>query len=42
MFSIFKKKGAPILTVLVNGKEVCSIMKDELPVEKSALSVLGL
>ena len=35
MFSIFKKKEAPILTVLVNGKEVCSIMKDELPVEKS-------
>ncbi len=35
MFKLFKTKESTILMVMVNGKEVCSIMKDELPVEKS-------
>ena len=35
MFKLFKKKENPLLRVLVNGKEVCSVTKEELPVEKS-------
>lgn len=35
MFKLFKKKENPLLRVLVNGKEVSSITKEELPVEKS-------
>jgi len=34
MFGIFKKKEKPILIVKVNGKVVCSILKNELPCEK--------
>ncbi|MGV3757871.1 MAG: hypothetical protein ACO1QS_21015 [Verrucomicrobiota bacterium] len=34
MFSIFRKK-APLLTVSIDGKEVCSIATSELPVEKN-------
>lgn len=35
MFKLFRTKPVSLLTVLVNGKEVCLISKDDLPVEKS-------
>lgn len=35
MFKLFSKNKAPLLTVLVNGKEVCSINKEDLPFEKN-------
>lgn len=35
MFELFKKKKAPLLMVLVNGKEACSISTEELPIGKS-------
>ena len=35
MFSIFKKKEPPLLTVKVNGKELCVVMQADVPCEKT-------
>jgi hypothetical protein len=35
MFSIFKKKEAPLLLVSVNGKEVCAVSQADVPCEKT-------
>ena len=34
MFGLFKKKEKPLLRVIVNGEEICSVSKSELPCEK--------
>jgi hypothetical protein len=34
MFGLFKKKEIPLLRVLVNGEEVCTLAADEIPCEK--------
>lgn len=41
MFSIFKKKEIPLLRVLLNGKELCSINSNELPYEKEPTAHVG-
>jgi hypothetical protein len=41
MFSIFKKKEIPLLKILLNGKELCSISPKELPCEKELTTQVG-
>jgi len=41
MFAIFKRKPAPLLTVRVNGHELCRISQDEFPCEKTPSKLLG-
>ncbi|QWV95128.1 hypothetical protein KP004_08105 [Geomonas oryzisoli] len=41
MFSLFKKKETPLLHVLLNGKELCSFSRKELPCEKEPAMQVG-